>query len=74
MEDAPLVRMMDGIGDRRRQAGRGRDVGSEICEFLVEAGAGYQLHAEKTLALLPADLVDGHDVRVVERSTASASF
>ena len=66
VQDSTLVGVMDGIGNRRHQPGRGGDVGGEIAKLLVQAGAGYQLHAEKALAVLPADLVDGYDVRVVE--------
>ena len=46
---------------------RGRlGVGGVIGEPLVQARPADQLHAEVALAVVLADLVDRHDVRVVE--------
>src|SRR5271166_5044757 len=66
VQDPPLVRMMNGLGDGGHQPDRGRDIGGEVAQPLVQAAAGYQLHAEEALARALAHLVNGHDVRVVE--------
>src|SRR5271165_1836666 len=66
VQDPPLVRMMNGLGDGGHQPGRGSDIGDEVAQALVQAAAAYQLHAEEALARPLAHLVNGHDVRVVE--------
>ena len=47
-------------------SGRRAGFGGEIGEPLVEAGSRDQLHAEEMPSVVLADLVDRHDVRVVE--------
>ena len=66
MQDAALMGMVHGAGDRRHQPGRGAEVLPEAGQLILEAAAVDQLHAEEVLALVLADLVDRHDVRVVE--------
>ena len=58
--------MVHGAGDRRHQPGRGAEVLPEARQFILEAAAVDQLHAEEMLAFVLADFVDLHDVRVIE--------
>ncbi len=66
MQDAALMGMVDGLGNDGDDAGRRAGIGGKIGEPLVEAAARDQLHAEEMPPLVPADLVDRHNVRVVE--------
>ena len=68
VQDAPLVGVVHRLGrlghqPRPRPSGRPCTVGEPV----GEAAALDQLHAEVVLAVVLADLVDRHDVRVVER-------
>ncbi len=47
-------------------SGRRPGIGGKLEQPLVEAGSLDQLHAEEMPSLVLADLVDRHDVRVVE--------
>ncbi len=66
VQDAPLVGVMNGLGDGGHQPGRGREIGGEVAQPLVQAAARDQLHAEEALARRLAHLVDRHDVGMVE--------
>jgi hypothetical protein len=66
VQDAALVGVVDRTGHRRQQPGGGPRVLPEPRQVLAEVAAVDQLHAEVVLALVFPDLVDRHDVRVVE--------
>ena len=66
VQDAPLVRMVDGPGDRGHRLRGSLGSGGGFRQPLGEAAALDQLHREVAEALVLADLVDRHDVRVVE--------
>ena len=67
VEDASLVRVMDGAGDIGQQP-RGRaGVGGEFGQAIGEATAVDQLHAEIAVVAVGAHLMDGDDIGVVER-------
>ena len=74
VEDAALVGVVDGPAASATSRAAARGSFCEAVEPLGEAAALDQLHAEVVLALVLADLVDRHDVGVVEPATASASF
>jgi hypothetical protein len=66
LQDAALVRVVDRAGGRRDQSGCAARVGEVILQSLVETLSSNQLHAEIMLVLEPADLEDGHNVRMVQ--------
>ena len=66
VENASLVGVVHGEGDRGHQSRRTLEIADELLQHLVQAAAGNQLHAEEALARRLAHLVNGHDVGVVE--------
>ena len=60
------MRMMNGPGNDGDDPRRGSRIGGHRDEPPVEAGSLNQLHAEEITPLVLTDLVDRHDVRVVE--------
>ena len=73
MEDAALVGVMDGPATIAISRGRGPGIVGEVPQPLRKAAALDQLHAEVTVPVMPADLVDRHDVRWSRLAAASAS-
>ena len=67
MQDAPLVRVMHGAGDRGHQPRGGLRVGRILGQPPGQAAPANQLHAQVAPAPVLADLVDWDDVRVVQR-------
>ncbi len=67
VEDAPLVGVVHRQGGLLQQR-RGRfGIRDVVGELFIQARPADQLHAEIALAVVVADLQDGHDVRMVER-------
>ena len=66
VQDAPLVRVVHRLGHGRDHPHGGPGIGGEVRQPLGEARAGDQLHREVAPLLVPPDLEDRHDVRVVE--------
>jgi hypothetical protein len=66
VQDAALVRVVDRPGHQGEQPGAGAGVGLEVGQPAGQAAALQQRHAEVEVVPVPADLVDGHDVRVVQ--------
>ena len=66
VQDAALVGEVDGSGHGFDQTGGGLRSKDCLADYLGEAAALDELHAEIMLAVLGADLVDGQDVRVIE--------
>ena len=67
VQDAPLVGVVHRLGRLGHQPRRGPRVVAVAVEPAGQAAAGDQLHAEVALAVVLADLVDRHDVGVVQR-------
>ena len=66
VEDAPLMGIMDRAGDGRHQGRGGARVRGVSPDVRRQAPAVDELHAEVMVPFVLADLVDGHDVRVIE--------
>ena len=66
VEDAALVGVVDGPCDRRHQPCRGARISAESLDLRGQVAAVDELHAEVVVAVVLADFVDRHDVRVVE--------
>ena len=66
VQNPALVGMMDGLGDDGDQPGGRAGIGGELGEPLVEAASRDQLHAEEMPPSVLANLVNRHDVRMVE--------
>src|SRR5438128_2836450 len=66
MENAALVGMMDGAGHRGEQPRGAALIAAEALEVIGEAAAFEQLHAEEGGASEIADVVDRHDVGMIE--------
>ena len=64
MQDAASVGVLDGLRHAPQQLRR--PPGVKMLAVASEAAALDELHGEEGLPLVLADLVDGHDVRVVE--------
>ena len=61
-----VVRVMDSPRDLGQQPDRGRWIAGELRGSLRQADAVDQLHAEVMLSVVRADLVDRHDVGMIE--------
>ncbi len=66
MEDAPLMSIMDRAGDGRHQGRGGTRVRGVSRHVGRQVPALDELHAEVMVPFVLADLVDRHDVRVIE--------
>ena len=66
VDDAALVGVVDGLGHLGHQPGRLARRQRAVGGLLGQAAALDEAHAEVVLALVLADLVDRHDVGVVE--------
>src|SRR5437764_10550818 len=61
-----LMGVMHRTGDRRQELGGGARVVLEVRQMILEAAMLEQLHAEERLAVLFTDLVDRHDMGMIE--------
>ena len=66
MQDAALVGVVDGLGDGDHQLGGGSRAGSALGQHLLEVPPADQLHREVAPAFMLPDLVDRHDVGMIE--------
>ena len=66
VQDAALMRVMHRLGHDGHEPGRRPRLGRVMLHPSVKTGSTYQLHAEKVLPAALADLVNRHDVRVIE--------
>ncbi len=66
MDDAPVVGVLDRLGHLARQRGRLARGQWTAGDFLGQARALDEAHAEVVLVLVLADLVDRYDPRVIE--------
>jgi hypothetical protein len=66
VQDAALVRVVDCPRHLRQQPDAGAQVGAKVRQPRGEAAAVHQLHGKEVLAGVFADLVDRHDVRVIQ--------
>ena len=58
--------VMDGAGDRGREPCRGARLASKTLDLGSQVASVHELHAEVVVAVVLADLVDRHDIRVIE--------
>ena len=68
VQDAALMGVVDGAGDRDQQPYAGPRVPPQARQVLGEVSPLDQLHAVIMLPFVDADFVDGHDVGVIEAS------
>ena len=73
MEDASLMGVVNGTGDGGGEPRGGAGSAWNRLDLGGEIAAVDELHAEIVVAFVLADLVDRHDVGVIERAAASAS-
>jgi hypothetical protein len=66
MEDTALVGMMNRTGDDCDNPSRTSRIGGELGKPLIEAGSVDEFHAEEMPSTVLTNLVDWHDVRMVE--------
>jgi len=66
MQEPPLVGIVDSAGHRCQPAYAGARVGGEPRNALGEAATLDEFHGEEGLSVVRADLVNRHDVRVIQ--------
>ena len=67
MKDATLVRISDGTRDRAHEANGNSRLGHQPSHVLDQARTLNELHAVVLASFVFTNLIDGHDVRMVER-------
>jgi hypothetical protein len=68
VKDSTLVSIVDRAGDPRQEACRRSRILAESRDMALQVAAGDQFEDEVRAAAMLTDLVERHDVRVVERS------
>ena len=60
------MRVMDGAGHRRHEPRRRARLAAKSLDLCGQIAAVDELHAEVMMAVVLADLVDRHDIRVIQ--------
>ena len=66
MDDAVLVGVVNGLGQRRHKLSRGAGRPRRTAKMLGQAAAGQKLHREERVALAFADFVNLDDVQMLQ--------